>query len=93
MPGSDDGHMTGGASDAHPLRTTAVVVYATFLLLIFAIPQSLVNWLGDMNENSVQQALLRGAEGVRAVSHATRVDVAYVRARASFFALIGKDDD
>jgi tripartite-type tricarboxylate transporter receptor subunit TctC len=75
-----------------PVRA-AVVVYATFALLVLTIPQSLVNWLHDMEENPAQQVLLRAAGGVQAASHAVGLDIPYRRARAAFQAWIGKDDE
>ena len=79
--------------DAHPLRTAAIVIYATFALLILAVPPSLVSRLNDLNENPVQQIALRVAEGVQAASHAMRLDVAYIEARRAFLAITGKEED
>ncbi len=84
---SDGGH--GG----NPVRTAAIIIYATFALLILTIPQSLTNWLRDMNENPVQQALLVAVDAVQSASHRVGLDVAYRRARAGFYALTGKEDD
>jgi len=78
---------------ANPLRAAAVIIYATFALLILTIPQSLTNWLRDMNENPVQQVLLQAAEAVQSASHRAGLDVAYRRARAGFYALTGKEDN
>jgi len=78
---------------ARPLRTAAVVIYATLALLVLTIPQSLPNWLRDMEENPVQQALLRAASGVQAAAEAVGLAVPYRRARAAFHAWAGKEDD
>jgi len=78
---------------AHPVRTAAVIIYATFLLLIVTIPQSMTNWLRDMNENPVQQVLLRVAEGVQSASQRTGLDVPYRWMRARFLAVTGKEED
>jgi hypothetical protein len=78
---------------ANPVRTAAVIIYATFALLILTIPQSLTNWLRDMNENPLQQACLYAAEAVQSASHRVGLDVAYREARAAFHALTGKEDD
>lgn len=78
---------------ARPVRTAAVVIYATLALLILTIPQSLPNWLRDMEENLVQQVLLQAATGVQAGSQAVGLDVPYRRARAAFHAWTGKEDD
>ena len=82
-----------GQGGASPVRTTAVIVYATFLLLILTIPQSLPNWLRDMEDNPVQQVLLSAASGVQTVAQAVGLDVPYRRARAAFRAWAGKEDD
>jgi hypothetical protein len=82
-----------GQGSARPVRTTAIVIYATFALLILTIPQSLPNWLRDMEENPVQQVLLHAASGVEAASQAIGLDVPYRRARAAFRQWAGKESD
>ena len=77
----------------HPVRTAAIIVYATLALLILAIPQSLPNWLRDMEENPVQQVLLQAASGVQAAAEAVGLDVPYRWARATFRAWTGREDD
>ncbi len=85
---------SGNSGDAaHVVRTAGVIIYATFLLLILAIPQSLVNRLNDLNESAVQKILLRGASAVQAGSHAAGLDLPYLRARSVFLALTGKEDE
>jgi hypothetical protein len=79
--------------NAAPVRTTAVIIYATFALLVLTIPQSVTNWLRDMDENPLQQACLHAAEAVQSASHRVGLDVAYREARAAFHALTGKEDD
>ena len=78
---------------AHPVRTAAIIIYATLALLILTIPQSLPNWLRDMEENPVQQVLLQAASGVQAASELVGLDVPYRWARATFHAWTGKGDD
>lgn len=85
--------LPGPAGPARPIRTAALVIYGTLALLTLTIPQSLVNWLRDMETNPVEGVVLRGAEAVQAASHAAGLDVPYLRARATFFALTGKDED
>ena len=80
-------------ASAHPVRTATAVIYATLLLLILTIPQSLPNWLRDTEETPVQQALLAAAESIRAVSNKAGLDVVYVRARTAFFRFAGKEDE
>ena len=90
--GAETKHV-GRQGSAHPVRTAAIVIYATFALLILTIPQSLPNWLRDREENPVQQVLLRAAGGVEAAAQAVALDVPYRRARAAFHRWAGKEDD
>jgi hypothetical protein len=93
-PHADEQRSPNHSGDpAHVVRTAGIVIYATFLLLILAIPQSLVNRLDDMNESAVQKILLRGASAVQAASHAAGLDRPYRRARSVFLALTGKEDE
>jgi hypothetical protein len=93
MSNADQVQPTRQQEGAHPVRTATVVIYATFLLLILTIPQSLTNWLRDMEENPIQQVLLHAADAVQAASHRAGVDAVYIRARSAFRALAGKDED
>jgi hypothetical protein len=77
------------AASAHPLRKAAFVIYLTLTMLAIAIPQSLVNWLGDMNGNPVQEMLLRGAEALRYASEQAGIAIPYLRAREAFIAAAG----
>jgi len=61
----------------------------TFLALILAIPQSLVNRLNTI----VQKVLPQGATALQSVSHAAGLDVPYRVSRSAFLALTGKEDD
>jgi hypothetical protein len=78
---------------ASALRTTAIVIYATLMLLAVTIPQSVVNWLADMNANPVQETALRGAEVLGNLSQRTGVPTVYQRARAIFIAISGVEPD
>ena len=82
-----------GQGGLRSVRAAAVVIYATFVLLIVTIPQSLPNWLRDMEENPVQQVLLHAASGVQTAAQAVGLDVPYRRARSAFHAWTGKEDD
>ena len=92
MSPTEDLHPRPGRA-ANPVRSAAVIIYATFALLVLTIPQSLSNWLRDMEENPAQQACLHVAEAVQSASHRVGLDVAYREARAAFHALTGKEDD
>ena len=78
---------------ADPLRATAIVHYATLALLAVTIPQSLTNWLADMNGNPVQETALRGAEILRNLSQRAGVATVYQRARDIFIAVTGVEPD
>ncbi len=76
-----------------PLRVAAIVIYLTLALLVLAIPQSLTNWLSDMNGNPVQEIALRGAGILRNVSQRIGVAGVYRRARDAFIAVSGVEPD
>ena len=78
---------------AGDLRTTAIVIYATLMLLAVTIPQSVVNWLADMNANPIQETALRGAEVLGNLSQRTGVPTVYQRARAIFIVISGVEPD
>jgi hypothetical protein len=78
---------------ANPLRTTAIVIYATLALLAVTIPQSVENWLADMNGNPVEDAALRGADVLRNLSQRAGVATVYQRARDIFIAISGAEPD
>jgi hypothetical protein len=88
---SADPHMR--KTSVRRLRATAVVIYGTLLLLAIAIPQAPVNWLRDMASNPVEETALRGAEALQKVSQRSGLAVPYLRARALFLTLVGKDSD
>jgi hypothetical protein len=75
------------------LRTAAIVIYATLALLAVTIPQSLVNWLADMNGNPVEETAMRGAELLRNLSERAGVATVYQRARDIFIAVSGVEPD
>ena len=76
---------------ANPLRTAAIVIYATLALLAVTIPQSIENWLADMNGNPVEDAALRGAEVLRNLSQRAGVAAVYQQARDIFIAISGAE--
>jgi len=78
---------------AKPLRTAALIIYGTFILLALTIPQSLTNWLRDMNENPLQAMALRGAEAWQAATEKTRLPAVYRHARDVFIAVSGVEPD
>jgi hypothetical protein len=82
-----------GQGGVDVVRTAAIIIYATFALLILTIPQSLPNWLRDMEENPVQQVTLQAASGVQLAARTVGLDSPYRRARAAFHAWTGKEED
>jgi hypothetical protein len=78
---------------AGALRTAAIVIYATLGLLAVSIPQSVVNWLADMNGNPVEETALRGADVLRNLSQRTGVAAVYQQARDIFIAISGVAPD
>jgi hypothetical protein len=75
------------------VRTTAIVLYCTLMLLAATIPQSVVNWLGDMNGNPIQETALRGAQALRNLSQGAGVSTVYQQARDIFIAISGVEPD
>jgi Na+/glutamate symporter len=78
---------------ANPLRNAAIVIYATLALLAVTIPQSVENWLADMNGNPVEDTALRGAAVLRNLSQRAGVAAVYQRARDIFIAISGAEPD
>ena len=78
---------------AKPLRAAALVIYGTLVLLALTIPQSLTNWLRDMNENPVEAVALRGADAWQAAAEKTRLPAVYRHARDVFIAVSGVEPD
>jgi hypothetical protein len=76
-----------------PLRTAAIVIYATLALLVAAIPQSLTNWLRDMKSSELQERLLPGAEWLQSLSERAGLTTPYRRGRELFLALKGGEDN
>ena len=75
------------------LRTAAIILYGTLMLLAVTIPQSVVNWLTDMNGNPVQETALRGAQLLRNLSQRAGVATVYQRGRDIFIAISGTEPD
>jgi hypothetical protein len=93
MPEEPPEAVAPSRASARPLRTAAVVIYATLALLAIAVPQSPANWLRDMKSSAIQETLLRGAEALEAASRRAGIDLPYRRARALFLAFAGKEEN
>jgi hypothetical protein len=76
-----------------PLRTTAIVIYATLALLALTIPRSLTNWVNGYEPNKVQMLALQAAEGLAALSHRIGVDRPFALGRDWFLMATGKRED
>jgi hypothetical protein len=77
----------------HPLRTAAIVIYATLLLLALTIPRSLTNWVKGFEPNGVQSVALQAAEGLAAFSHRIGADWVFERGRELFLQATSKRED
>lgn len=72
------------ARQAHPLRQTAIVLYAALALLWLAIPQSVSNWSRDYLPDFVQPVTKPITETVERFANATRIPLAYEYAHSLF---------
>lgn len=93
LPDPDHVSPPPGAPVAHPLRTAAVVIYATLVLLGLTIPRGLVGWARDMQPDSRQEAVLAAALAIERFSHWSRIDEPYRLAREFFLEATGKRED
>ena len=82
-----------GSPQAHSLRTTSIVIFATLALLAITIPRGLVNWTRNFDPNPLQEALYDFALTVQQGSRQLGLDQPYVRGRELFLQLTGKRDD
>jgi hypothetical protein len=89
-PGHDLNALPGSGL---PLRTTAIVVYATLALLALTIPQSMVNRLNDFGPGPLRDSALTVAQGMADVSHRLGLDWPYHAGRRAFLSLTNKTDD
>jgi hypothetical protein len=93
LPDPDHVSPGPGVPLRHPLRTTAIVIYATLALLAFTIPQSLVNWVKGFEPNAAQALALQMTQALAAASHRVGADWTFARGRELFLAATGKHDD
>lgn len=91
----DPNHIPPGPGEPQrrPLATTAVVVYATLVLLAVAVPRGLVNWCKNFEPNALQEISLRVAETIQSLSHGIGADWLYRQGRQEFLRVTGKRDD
>jgi hypothetical protein len=77
----------------HPLRASSAVIYGTFLFLIVTIPQSLENWLIDLNVDRQNAVLGFLVEAIKTASTSTKSGSLYMKGRRLFLDLTGKEED
>jgi hypothetical protein len=82
-----------GSPQERPLRTTAIVIYGTLVVLALAVPRGLVNWSKNFEPNAAQDVLLRTAEALQSFSRRTGADWPYRRGREIFLHATGKRED
>lgn len=90
----DPDHVAPGPGQPlqHPLRTTAIVIFAVLSLLAFTIPQALVNWTRNFDPNPLQETVLSFAQWVQTASRDLHLNAPYVHGRALFLKLTGKEE-
>jgi hypothetical protein len=76
-----------------PLKAAAIVVYATFALLAFTIPQAVPNWLKNMDPGPAQSFFLDTALAVQEFSNRMGANWPYFTARRIFLETTGKSED
>jgi hypothetical protein len=80
------------APPPRPLAQAAIVIYATLLLLLIAIPQGLTNWLKNIDPNPVQIAALEAATTIERASNRIAFSWPYHEARRIFLDATGLRD-
>jgi hypothetical protein len=76
-----------------PLKAASVVIYATFALLAFTIPQAVPNWLKNLDPSTAQSYLLDAALAVQSFSNRMGANWPYFTARRIFLDTTGKSED
>jgi hypothetical protein len=95
MPGGSSGLAASpiGRRVGNPVTAIAIIMYATFALLMVAIPQGMVNWVKDFNPGPAQDVVLAGAEAFATISGRLGADIPYRTARDFFLRTTGKNED
>jgi hypothetical protein len=93
LPDTDHIALGAGRPQERPLLTTAIVIYATLVLLALAVPRGLVNWSKNFEPNAAQDVLLRTAEALQSLSRHTGADWPYRRGREIFLHATGKREE
>ena len=82
-----------GAPQPKPLRSTAIVIYATLMLLALAIPQGLANWLKGFEPSRPQDLALDAALAMQSFSNRMGANVPYYETRRVFLDATGKREE
>jgi hypothetical protein len=93
LPDTDHIALGPGRPLERPLRTTAIVIYATLALLALAVPRGLVNWSKNFEPSAAQDVLLHTAEALQSFSQRLGADWSYRRGRDFFLRATGKRED
>jgi membrane protein YdbS with pleckstrin-like domain len=75
------------------LRTVAIIVYATFALLVLAIPDAISSRLDDLNPSPLVRAAQAAVGAVAQVSNTLGIAPVYRAARSRFLAATGLQQD
>jgi hypothetical protein len=93
LPDTEHVALGPGGPLERPLRTTAIVIYATLALLVLTIPGGLVNWSKNFEPGAAQDVLLRTAEALQSLSQRLGANWPYRRGREIFLHATGKRED
>ena len=72
------------------LRRLALILYATLLLLLLAMPRQIADRLDDFEPNGFAHAAKVAAEGVAKAMDQTGLPQVFTRARGAFLAALGE---
>jgi hypothetical protein len=75
-----------------PVTTAAVVIYATLGLMLFMIPQSLINWINDHDSAVSRVVLLPLANAIERTSSMIGANYPYLYLRQRYLSATKKDD-
>ena len=89
----DTEHLAPPRHRPQPLRTIAIAIYTTLLLLALTIPQAVPNWLKGFEPGTTQGLFLDAALAVQSFSNRMGADWAYHEARRIFLNTTGKREE
>jgi hypothetical protein len=74
------------------ITTAAMIIYGTLSIMIFAIPQSISNWLKDRDTMIVRALLLPLANTIETASNLAGVTYPYLYLRKKYLSATGNDE-